>query len=99
MEKCRFPNKLKRYRRLHSLSQKEVASLLGLKDTSPLSRWEKGKSFPSLINLFQLSRIYKTLPSELYIELWQTISKEIATKEANLFAQQEPFTTNETFYI
>ena len=99
MENSRFPNRLKRYRRIYFFSQQEVACLLGLKDTSPLSKWEKGISFPNLIYLFRLCRIYKTLPSELYVELWQNISNEMAAKEIDLLAQQESVTSNQTFYI
>lgn len=73
--------------------------LLGLKDTSPLSRWEKGVSLPSLIHLFRLSRIYKAMPSEMYLDLWQHISKEISAKEQNLLAQQESVITNEQYYL
>jgi transcriptional regulator with XRE-family HTH domain len=89
MGNSRFPNRLKKYRRLFCLSQKEVATILGLKDTSPISRWEKGISLPSLIHLFRLSRIYKTMPSEMYFDLWQNVSKEISAKENNLLAPQE----------
>ena len=99
MENSRFPNRLKKYRRIFCLSQKQVARMLGLKNTSPLSRWEKGRAFPGIIHLFGLSRIYKTLPSELYIDLWLTISKEISTKENNLFAHHESLITNETYYL
>ena len=62
--------------------------MLGLKDTSPISRWEKGTSLPSLLHLFRLSRIYKTMPSEMYFDLWQNISKEISAKENNLLAHR-----------
>lgn len=99
MDNSRFPNRLRKHRRIFCFSQKEVATILGLKDTSPLSRWEKGMSFPDLVHLFRLCRIYKTLPSELYVELWQSISKEIAAKEADLLAQQESVSSNQTFYI
>jgi transcriptional regulator with XRE-family HTH domain len=99
MENSRFPNRLKRYRRIFFLSQQEVATLLGLKDTSPLSKWEKGVSFPNLMHLFRLCRIYKTLPSELYVELWHSISKEMAAKEVDLLAHQESLTNNQIFYL
>jgi transcriptional regulator with XRE-family HTH domain len=99
MENCRFPNKLKKFRRLFCLSQKEVASMLGLKETSPLSRWEKGISLPGLLHLFRLSRIYKTMPSEMYVDLWQHISKEISAKENNLLAQSESLISNQKFYL
>jgi transcriptional regulator with XRE-family HTH domain len=99
MENCRFPNKLKKYRRLFCFSQKEVAAMLGLKDTSPLSRWEKGISLPNIIHLFRLSRIYKTMPSEMYFDLWQHISKEISAKENNLLAQAVPVNNNKTYQL
>lgn len=99
MENSRFPNKLKKYRRLFCFKQKEVASMLGLKDTSPLSRWEKGISLPGLMHLFRLSRIYKTMPSEMYFDLWQSISKEISAKENDLLAQQESFMNNEVYQL
>jgi transcriptional regulator with XRE-family HTH domain len=95
MEKSRFPNRLKKYRRLFCFSQKEVAMLLGLKDTSPLSRWEKGVSLPSLIHLFRLSRIYKAMPVELYFDLWQHVSKDITVRENNLVALSGSVISNE----
>lgn len=73
--------------------------MLGLKDTSPLSRWEKGISLPGLMHLFRLSRIYKALPNEMYFDLWQSISKEISVKENNLLAQHESLISNEKFYL
>jgi transcriptional regulator with XRE-family HTH domain len=94
MVNSRFPNRLKKYRRLFGLSQKDVAAKLGLSDTSTLSRWEKGVSMPNLLHLFRLSRLYRTMPTELYSDLWQTISKEIAAMENNLLAHHESFITS-----
>ena len=99
MGKCRFPNRLKRYRRLFSFSQKEVAALLGLNDTSPLCRWEKGISLPGVMHLFGLARIFKVMPNEMYFDLWQNISKEISVKENNRLAHLESLITNETYYL
>jgi transcriptional regulator with XRE-family HTH domain len=89
MENSRFPNRLRKYRRLFCFSQKQVAIMLGLTDTSPLSRWEKGISLPNLVYLFRLARIYKTMPSEMYFELWQNVSKEIGAKENDLLTRKE----------
>ena len=99
MEKRRFPNRLKKYRRLFCLKQKEVATLLGLKDTSPLSRWEKGISLPNFVHLLGLSNIYKAMPQELYFDLWQTVSNEVSEKVNNLLAQKESITTNSQYYL
>ncbi len=95
MEKCRFPNRLKNFRRLFFFSQKEVALILGLKDTSQLSRWEKGVTLPSILNLFRLAKLYKVLPNEMYIDIWKSISLEVNAKEQNLLAPKEPLTINQ----
>jgi DNA-binding XRE family transcriptional regulator len=70
MEQGRFPNKLKRYRRIAGYSQKKVARVLGLADTSMISRWEQGAVLPSLLYTFKLSKLYHTLPHELFDLLW-----------------------------
>lgn len=95
MENSRTPNKLKMFRRCSGYSQKKVARILGLADTSTLSRWEHGIAVPGLVQVFRLSRIYKTLPQELYDELWLRLEKEY-----NLLAQDdEPFNSNNSFYL
>ena len=99
MEQSRFPNRLKKFRRLFCFSQKQVASMLGLTDTSPLSRWEKGLLLPNIGHLFRLARIYKTMPNELYFDLWQNISQEIISKEKNLLARKESLIPNQIFYL
>ena len=67
--------------------------MLGLVDTSMLSRWEHGAAMPSIVQVFRLARIYHTLPHELFTELWnQNIP------EAYLLAQnEEPFNNNNSF--
>lgn len=95
METRRFPNKLKSYRRANGYSQKKVARLLGLPDTSAISRWEHGISFPGLMQLFRLARIYHTQPQNLYDDLWSTVSNE-----GYLLAQPgEPVISNQSFYL
>ena len=73
--------------------------MLDLIDTSPLSRWEKGIALPNLVQIFRLALIYKTMPSEMYFELWQNISHEISAKETNLSTHRESFTSNEELYM
>lgn len=99
MEQCRFPNRLKKYRRYFSFSQKEVAKLLGLNDTSPLSRWEKGLVFPNISYLFRLCRIYKTMPQELYAELWENVTKEISSIQANIISKKESDINNKIYHL
>ena len=95
MEISRFPNKLKTYRRCSGYSQKKVARILGFKDTSTLSRWEHGLTVPSIVQVFRLARIYRALPHELYDELWASFDSE----KSLLVLDEEPFTTNASFYV
>ena len=76
MEKSRIPNSLKKYRRLTGYSQKQVAKVLGLKQSSCISQWEKGMSLPGAKQLFRLSFLYKTLPNHLYHDLCRTWKDE-----------------------
>lgn len=87
MESSRTPNKLKFFRLCKGYSQKKVARLLGLADTASLSRWEHGIATPSLMQLFRLSRIYNTLPHELYEGLWNqcTIEESLLTQGGESF--------------
>jgi transcriptional regulator with XRE-family HTH domain len=61
-------NNLKEYRKKANLKQTEVARLLGFTTSERISRWEKGKSYPSVLNLFKLAEIYGVFPYVLYKE-------------------------------
>lgn len=86
-------NRLKRFRRIVGLSQKQVAKRLGLSDTSILSRWEKGYVYPNLGYLFRLCKIYKTNPQEIFLELWQKITEDHCCYENKLLADLESFSS------
>ena len=76
-------------------SQKKVARILSLVDTSTLSRWEHGVALPGIVQVFRLSRIYRAQPHDLYDELWHNTDSEIS-----LLAQdEEPFSNNTSFYL
>ena len=94
MESSRIPNKLKMFRRCQGYSQKKVARLLRLSDTSTLSRWERGNSFPNLPQVFRLARIYQAQPNELYEKLWNEV-----LSDTNLLAHEESFSNNQSFYL
>jgi len=87
----RIPNRLKRYRRLAGHSQKEASQIVGLAGTCSLSRWEKGRGFPSIPMLFKLSLLYKTHPIHLYQDLWQTIKYEQECFEQDLSLLKEEY--------
>lgn len=62
-------------------SQRDVALILCLRNTSRISRWEKGTAIPNAINLLKLSVIYRTFPNELYFDLFVKLRHEILKKE------------------
>jgi transcriptional regulator with XRE-family HTH domain len=80
-------NCLRKYRKARGLKQKEVALLLGLRNTSEISRWEKGNCLPQTINLFRLSIIYRTLIDALFIDTIRRLRQEIFEKEEFLATQ------------
>jgi transcriptional regulator with XRE-family HTH domain len=76
----RIPNSLKKYRKAAGLKQKEVAGLLGLKGSSMISRWEKGVCLPTLLNIFKLALLYRTMVDALFIDLRASLKEEIRKK-------------------
>ena len=60
-----IPQKLKRARLRCDLKQKDVAKRMGLKNEDRISRWETGKSVPSLKNLLKLCEIYEVKVCEI----------------------------------
>lgn len=72
-----IPNSLRSYRKDRGLSQRDVARLLGMSSSTIISRWERGRSLPSPINLFRLAAIYSTMVDALYRDLAQIIRKEL----------------------
>ncbi len=95
MGKSRYPNRLKKYRRVVDLSQRKVAAILGLYDSGCISRWEKGVCLPDLINTIKLCLLFKVLPHELYDELYEKIQIDM---QPNLFAHDEPIDSNSNEY-
>lgn len=93
MEISRVPNKLKMFRHCSGYSQKKVARMLGLSDTSTLSRWEHGVALPGMVQVFRLSRIYRTEPQGLFEDLWNLSGTEVGL----LTQDEESLNTNQSF--
>lgn len=79
-------NQLRKYRKARGLKQREAAHMLGLADASSLSRWERGVCLPSVMNLFRLAALYRTLVDALYIDTLRTIREEVQRKEVDMLA-------------
>lgn len=82
-------NRLRKYRRARGLKQREAARILGLADASSLSRWEQGVSLPSVMNMFRLAALYRTLVDALYIDTLRTIREEVQRREADLLPHED----------
>ncbi|MBS1511091.1 MAG: helix-turn-helix transcriptional regulator [Bacteroidetes bacterium] len=87
MDKVRYPNRLKKFRRMAGYSQKKVARLLGFADTSTISRWEHGITAPNIIQLLWLAKLYHCLPHEFYPDLWNVIAPDLLTQHESFTSQ------------
>ncbi|MBS4064730.1 MAG: helix-turn-helix transcriptional regulator [Chitinophagaceae bacterium] len=94
MEISRYPNKLKLFRRCFGYSQKKVTQLLGLGDSSILSKWEHGLTFPSIEQTFRLAQLYETEPQQLFDALWERLRNE-----QGLSGHHDPVMSNEAFTL
>ena len=77
----KFPSQLRKHRKERGLKQKDVAQLIGIKNTTAISRWEKGQNLPSLINTIKLSIVYHVLIDSLFIDLVRELRKEIHSRQ------------------
>jgi transcriptional regulator with XRE-family HTH domain len=81
-------NLLRKYRKARGLKQKEVAKILGIKNTSLISRWENGERVPRPIKLFQLAIVYRTISEALYLDTVRQLREEIMVKEESIRAKK-----------
>jgi transcriptional regulator with XRE-family HTH domain len=84
MKETSFPNNIRKYRRIAGYSQKEASFILGFKQTSTVSKWEKGLLLPGIRYIFILSHLYNVLPHKLYPTLWESTKEEINEKVLSL---------------
>ena len=71
----------RRYRRGRTLTQKNVCSILGIRHTNVLSRWENGNIEPSLRNAIRLSLVYGKPVEELFCDLHKELHEELCLNE------------------
>jgi transcriptional regulator with XRE-family HTH domain len=77
-------NRLKWYREVAGLSQKEASKILGFKTSAVLSGWENDLARPSLKFVLKLSHLYQTLPGELFCDLNDICREEIISAKKHL---------------
>jgi len=80
----RIPNLLRRYRRARGLNQQQAAEIIGVSSANMISRWEKGWSVPSGINVFKLAALYRTMADVLFPNLTTILRQKILRREKRL---------------
>lgn len=69
------------YRKLHGLTQNELAEAIGYSDKS-VSKWERGEGTPDVYTLYLLSEIYGVTVSELIGQTGRSKGTEEKLKSA-----------------
>jgi transcriptional regulator with XRE-family HTH domain len=64
-----IPNNLKECRKKAGLTQYEVMVKLGLKSMDRISKWERGRKYPNVINFLDLLEIYEASPRNYILKL------------------------------
>ncbi len=80
MRHKRIHNYLKRCRKQHGLTQRQVADIMGLESSSMISRWEKGLSLPETHNALKMAAIYKTTVDFVYQDLRLDMQDELSER-------------------
>ena len=80
----KVPNNLRKYRKAIGLKQKDVAKILNLKSAGMVSRWEKGRCLPSLVNAFKLAGLYCVLVDALFFPLIRAIKRKIMERQRQI---------------
>jgi transcriptional regulator with XRE-family HTH domain len=77
-------NALDIYRRRMRFSTRHVARLLGDKDVSRLSKYERGQRLPNLRNAFRLSAILRVPVEFLFPSLYDSLRNQIRAEEERM---------------
>jgi transcriptional regulator with XRE-family HTH domain len=75
---------LYRLRRIRSLTQKQLAKLLGYRSTSMISRLESGVALPTLTVGLLLQLVLGTNLSEIYVDLNTDLERLLLKRAATL---------------
>lgn len=85
----KIPNKLRLRRKALGYKQEVVAEILGLKHVTKVSRWENGRSLPTLVNAFRLAGLYKGDINDLFYDLMARTRSEMTSAAAGVFERRK----------
>jgi len=88
--KYQHQNQIDYFRRRMRFTPAQVAHLIGHKDTSTLSDYERGERLPSLSNAFRLGIILRVPVEFLFPTLYDQMREEIRAEEERLAQPEQP---------
>ena len=77
-------NNLVLYRRRMGFTQKQVARLLGQRDTSMVSHYEHGRALPPLAVALSLEIVYRVPVAFLFPNMYDELKRQIRQQEESL---------------
>ena len=77
-------NNLVLYRRRMGFTQKQVARLLGQRDTSMVSHYEHGRALPRLAVALSLEIVYRVPVAFLFPDMYDELKRQIRQQEETL---------------
>ena len=80
-----YPNNIFMHRKKRGLTQKQVALLMGLKDESTISCYERGAMVPDLERLLKLAFALNTPVEALYFDIAKQFQAEIMERREVIF--------------
>jgi transcriptional regulator with XRE-family HTH domain len=83
----RFKNYLFRLRRIRRLTQKQLATLLGLRSREVITKYEQGRRLPPLRTAMLMEIVLGARLSEIYIDLYQELGLEAVNREDRMPSQ------------
>ena len=83
----KLPNYLRTFRKRAGLSEVEIAFLLGLHDTSHVSRYEHFRSNPGLDTTLAYHVIFQTSPPELFGGRYQKAERAVRRRAKRLLGR------------
>jgi transcriptional regulator with XRE-family HTH domain len=85
------PNNLVVYRRRMGFTQKQVARLLGYRDTSMISHYEHNRALPPLPAALGLEIILRTPVAFLFPAMYEELKRQIRQQEESSVVQRPLF--------
>lgn len=76
MEKCPFPNQLRKYRIQKGLTIDNIAEILSC-SKKDITQWEKGEAVPPIAIAFEVCAIYGITPEIAYGKLYKKLKTEL----------------------